>query len=352
MNIQQQVEFNTAQQVNGMAAMQKAFDASIRGCRSNAAHKAFVEGAAAAGYTVNQNTSFKTVEVVNMNAPKKSVKTLVDGIVKSIGTKKVLTTAEKNAAKKADKAAKALKADQAKVAANLEKVIAKEAAVEAKVKAEKLNDTENYNKAVKLVSVKDMKATAGRYAELAVQAHNKLDTLKDIGEQLVLIKADFEVGLNAKGATTYDDIAFGRCIAATPLSVISRRDRGDCVWLANNWLSIDQYRKDGITTNSISYLRLQVTEAEKKVKAEAAKVAKELEAARLAALALLNGTSSATDDDAIEGEYHLVDGEAKPPQTLEALCATIQALVAASAHSMADVVPVLKASLTTVIKAA
>ena len=253
---------------------------------------------------------------------------------KKVVTTKVLTKAEKAAAKKADKVAKAAIAETAKLA----KVEAKAAEAELKVKADKLNDDENYAKAVKLVPVKAMKATATRYAELSVQAHKKLDTLKDIGEQLVLIKADFEVGLNAKGLATYDDIAFGRCIAATPLSTISRRDRADCVWLANNWLSIEQYRKDGITTNSISYLRLKVTEAEKKVKAEAAKVAKALADAKAAAEALLSG---AADADAIEGEYILVDGEAKPPQTLEALCTTIQDLVGASAHDMEAVLLVL-----------
>jgi hypothetical protein len=271
---------------------------------------------------------------------------------KKVTTTKVLTAAEKAAAKKADKAAKAFKAEQAKIAASLEKVIAKEAEAELKVKADKLNDTENYNKAVKLVPVKDMKATASRYAELAVQAHSKLDTLKDIGNQLVLIKADFEVGFNAKGLATYDDTGFGRCIAATPLSVISKRDRADCVWLANNWLSIEQYRKDGITTNSISYLRLKVTEAEKKIKAEAAKVAKELEAARLAAEALLNGTPNTGDDDAIEGEYTMVDGEAKPPMTIEALAVSFQNQCAATEHRLVDVIAILQASLTTVIKAA
>ena len=223
---------------------------------------------------------------------------------KKVTTTKVLTAAEKAAAKKADKAAKAFKAEQAKIAASLEKVIAKEAVIEAKAQADKLNDDENYSKAIKLVPIKAMKATAKRYTELAVQAHSKLETLKDIGAQLVLIKVDFEVGLNAKGLTTYDDTAFGRCIATTPLSVISRRDRGDCVWLANNWLSIEQYRKDGITTNSISYLRLKVTEAEKKVKAEAAKVAKAIAEAKAQAEALgarAAGSVSAKTDLVVAG---------------------------------------------------
>lgn len=259
--------------------------------------------------------------VLNLTKPKAKGKGKAKA--KVVGTTKVLTAAQKAKAKKSDKAAKVLAADNAKI----DKAAAKVIAAEAKVEAAKLDDAENYAKAIALVPVKAMNTTAKKYSALVVQAQDKLETLKAIGEQFCSIKVGFEVGVNLKGETTYDDNAFSRCIKTTPLSVISKRDRSDCVWLYNNWSAIADFKKDGVTSNSITYLRKLMVEADKKAKA-LAKAAEEL----------LNGTPTppveAADSDAIEGEYTMVDGEAKAPQTIEALCTTIQGLVGASEHTM------------------
>ena len=275
----------------------------------------------------------KAVKPVKPTAPIKGKKLNV--------AKVTLKAADKAKAAKADKVAKAKAAEKAKVQAakiaaaakvKADKVAAIEAKALAEVAADKLNDTENYNKAIKLVPVKAMKATATLYDNATKAAAANLMLLKDLGEQFNLIKNEFAVGLNAKGEPTYNDQAFSRCINATPLSVVSRRDRSDCVWLHLNWSAIQTFKSEGIESNSVSYLRTLLTKANKpKPKPKAPK-------------------SEAADNDAIEGEFELVDGEAAPKQaqTIESLVTTIQGLVDASDHSMESVLAMLLSNSTTV----
>lgn len=275
----------------------------------------------------------KAVKPVKPAAPIKGKKVDV--------AKVALKAADKAKAAKADKVAKAkaaekVKVQAAKIAAAAKVKADKVAAIEAKALAEvaqdKLNDDENYNKAIKLVPVKAMKATATLYDNATKAAAANLMLLKDLGEQFNLIKNEFAVGLNAKGEPTYNDQAFSRCINATPLSVVSRRDRSDCVWLHLNWSAIQTFKSEGIESNSVSYLRTLLTKANKpKPKPKAPK-------------------SEAADNDAIEGEFELVDGEAAPKQaqTIESLVTTIQGLVDASDHSMESVLAMLLSNSTTV----
>ena len=257
-----------------------------------------------------------------------------------------LKAADKAKAAKADKVAKAKAANKAKankakaakaaaaVKVKADKVAAIEAKALAAVAADKLNDDENYNKAIKLVPVKEMKATASLYDNAKAAAAANLMLLKDLGSQFNLIKNEFTVGLNAKGEPTYNDQAFSRCINATPLSVVSRRDRSDCVWLHLNWNAIQSFKSEGIESNSVSYLRTLLTNANKPKPTPKPKAPK----------------SEAADIDAIEGEFELVDGEATPKQaqTIESLVTTIQGLVNSSDHSMEAVLAMLLAGSTTV----
>jgi len=275
----------------------------------------------------------KAVKPVKPAAPIKGKKVDV--------AKVALKAADKAKAAKADKVAKAKAAEKAKVQAakiaaaakvKADKVAAIEAKALAAVAQDKLNDDENYNKAIKLVPVKAMKATATLYDNATKAAAANLMLLKDLGEQFNLIKNEFAVGLNAKGEPTYNDQAFSRCINATPLSVVSRRDRSDCVWLHLNWSAIQTFKSEGIESNSVSYLRTLLTKANKpKPTPKAPKI-------------------EAADKDAIEGEFELVDGEATPKQaqTIESLVVTIQGLVNASDHSMEAVLAMLLSNSTTV----
>ena len=358
MNITQQVAF--AQSIldnNGAAAYVRSIDGMVRASMSNKAHTAFVTAAAENGFEVNQLESFKrvdvksiikTVKVSVMNAKVNEMLATIDGAVTRDDQVVIADAVNAIGAKPMTKAqiAKATKA--AKVAANrmakmTAQVLAEETVVLDAKAQEKLNDAENYSKAIALVSVKDMTLAANDYTLLVTQAEEKLQTLYAIGMQFSLIKAGFISGVNAKGENKYDDNGFARCINTTPLKVISKRDRSDCVWLCTNWEAIAEFKKDGVTSNSVTYLRKLMTDA--------AKAAKAAEAAAAKALADAEAKASASaDSEALEGEFELVDGEATPkqPQTIESLVTTIQGLVDASEHSIEAVLAMLLASSETV----
>ena len=94
---------------------------------------------------------------------------------------------------KATKAAKAAAKKQAELTAQ---VLAEEKAetvvLDAKAQ-EKLNDAENYSRAIAVVSEKDMTIAANDYTLLVTQAEEKLQTLYAIGMQFCLIKAGFHL---------------------------------------------------------------------------------------------------------------------------------------------------------------
>jgi hypothetical protein len=358
MNITQQVAF--AQSIldnNGPAAYVRSIDGMVRASMSNKAHNAFVTAAAENGFEVNQLESFKrvdvksiikTVKVNPMNAKVNEMLATIDGAVTRDDQVVINDAINAIGAKPMTKAqiAKATRAaaEAAKVQAELTAQVLVEETVVLTVKAqEKLNDTENYNKAIAVVSVKDMTLAANDYTLLVTQAEEKLQTLYAIGMQFCLIKAGFISGVNAKGENKYDDNGFSRCINTTPLKVISKRDRSDCVWLCTNWEAIAEFKKDGVTSNSVTYLRKLMTDAAKAAKAEEAAKAK------AAAEAEAKANASA-ESDALEGEFELVDGEATPKQaqTIESLVSTIQGLVDASEHSMECVLSMLLASSETV----
>ena len=361
MNIQQQVNF--AQSIldnNGAAAYVRSIDGMVRASMSNKAHSALVTAAAHNGFEVNQLNSFKrvdvetiikTVKVSVMNAKVNEMLSTIDGAVtrddqvvisdavNAIGAKPMT----KVQIAKATKAAKVAAKKQAELTAQ---VLAEEKAetvvLDAKAQ-EKLNDAENYNKAIAVVSVQDMTVSANDYSFLVTQAAEKLQTLYAIGLQFSLIKAGFISGVNAKGENKYDDNGFSRCINTTPLKVISKRDRSDCVWLCTNWVAIQEFKKDGVTSNSVTYLRKLMTDA--------AKAAKAAEAAAAKAQAEADAKANAKgDSEALEGEFELVDGEATPKQaqTIESLVVTIQGLVDASEHSIESVLTMLLANSETV----
>ena len=264
----------------------------------------------------------------------------LEPIVKEVVKVKLPTAAEKKAAKAAlaekrlAKAAAKAAAEAAKLAEIEAKAAAKAAAAEA---ALPLTDEQNYAKAVAIVSAKDMKATVTKYKKSAKAAAENLLMLKALGEQLTSIKNAFVKGANKKGEPTYDDVSYSRCINATPLSIVSKRDRSDCVWLHNNWAAITAFKSvEGVESNSVGYLRQLLTAANKPKPTPKPE-----------------STAGNASDDAIEGEFELVDGEPTPKlaQTIESVVTTIQGLVDASDHKMVDVLAILNASMITVIKA-
>ena len=92
---------------------------------------------------------------------------------------------------------------------------------------------------------------AKAYTKITNAAKKSLETFKDIGDTLLLIRSDFE-----------SDKLFGQHIATTPLATISRRDRADMQWLANSWELILEFKKENdYQGNSVQYLRTKVNAA-------------------------------------------------------------------------------------------
>jgi len=92
---------------------------------------------------------------------------------------------------------------------------------------------------------------AKAYEKITKAAKKSLETFKEIGETLLLIRSDFE-----------SDKLFGQHIATTPLATISRRDRADMQWLASNWDLIIEFKKENdYQGNSVQHLRTKVNAA-------------------------------------------------------------------------------------------
>jgi len=95
---------------------------------------------------------------------------------------------------------------------------------------------------------RDVKA----YKTIKGQAKKSLLAFKIMGDTFNLIRADFE-----------SDKLYGKHLQTTPMAAIDRRDRANMVWLADNWLMIDTFKKtNGVETNSIAYLKTLVKKAQ------------------------------------------------------------------------------------------
>ena len=97
------------------------------------------------------------------------------------------------------------------------------------------------------------------YKSLVKQRKGQLEKLKGIGEVLIELRS-------VSGASDKD---YGKLVSKTPLAVMSRNDRADAMWLAENWTSVQQFMKDmDMSSASAAYLRQQMRKASKP-KAEA-----------------------------------------------------------------------------------
>tara|TARA_R110000764_G_scaffold162192_1_gene249487 strand:- start:146 stop:757 length:612 start_codon:yes stop_codon:yes gene_type:complete len=153
---------------------------------------------------------------------------------------------------------------------------------------------------------------AKAYTRITNAAKKSLETFKEIGETLLLIKSDFE-----------SDKLFGQHIATTPLATISRRDRADMQWLASNWELIVEFKKENdYQGNSVQHLRTKVNAAIK---------AQEVE----------------TLDDDTENEGSGEAGTDIVPKTLDIVELTEKVLALAESNNIStkDLIKALQASL-------
>jgi hypothetical protein len=93
---------------------------------------------------------------------------------------------------------------------------------------------------------------ASSYVGILRQKKNILGKLREIGILLIEIRS----------ITGKSDKDFGQLIKTTPLSKISRQDRSDAMWLAENWADIQAFMKDmDISSCSAAYLRQKIRKA-------------------------------------------------------------------------------------------
>ena len=99
----------------------------------------------------------------------------------------------------------------------------------------------------------DIAGAAKAYKGLVKQAGKSLLVLRSIGEVLNAIRADFD-------STTL----YGKHLATTELSIMSRQDRNDAMWLDSKWDAIQAFKaKNDIASNSVGVLRKLMNKAVK-----------------------------------------------------------------------------------------
>jgi len=94
-------------------------------------------------------------------------------------------------------------------------------------------------------------AQAKAYKSIKKQQKAALEKLKGVGDVLNYVRSLFK-----------SDLLFGQFLMKTELSIMSRQDRSDAMWLADNWNEIQlQMKKLDISSSSASYLRQAIRKA-------------------------------------------------------------------------------------------
>jgi hypothetical protein len=97
-------------------------------------------------------------------------------------------------------------------------------------------------------------AHAKKYKTIINQSRNNMKTWAEIGSTLVDMRKRF---INEDGNT--DNKGFGAAIADSPLSIVTKRDRADMIWLFENEVIIATFKKaTDYAGNSVQILRSNV----------------------------------------------------------------------------------------------
>jgi len=100
----------------------------------------------------------------------------------------------------------------------------------------------------------DYESAAIAYTKTKTSAAENLVIFRDIGLVLLAVKKQFP-----------SKPKFGQHIATTPLSIMSKQDRNDAMWLAENWDKIQAFKAENdIASNSVGILRKAKAKADKK----------------------------------------------------------------------------------------
>ena len=97
-------------------------------------------------------------------------------------------------------------------------------------------------------------AHAKKYKTIITQSRNNMKTWAEIGSTLIDMRKRF---INEDGNT--DNKGFGAAIADSPLSIVTKRDRADMIWLFENEVIIATFKKaTDYAGNSVQILRSNV----------------------------------------------------------------------------------------------
>jgi len=104
--------------------------------------------------------------------------------------------------------------------------------------------------------------TLGEALEHQASVYKKM--VKDRKSQLEKLKGIGLVLLELRSVSGASDKDYGKLVAKTALRIMSRQDRSDAMWLAENWKDVQAYMKEmDISSGSASYLRQKVRKTAK-----------------------------------------------------------------------------------------
>lgn len=162
------------------------------------------------------------------------------------------------------------------------------------------------------------------YNSMVKQKRGQLEKLKVMGELLIEFRAI--IGKSDK--------EFGQALKATALSSVSRQDRSDAMWLAENWTNVQKKIKElDINSCSASYLRQLLRKEGKKVDSEA-KVSD----------ATVSEANSDADADSTEGTATVESTTLKLAEnSAEGIASAVIHLAKANGISLAEIATLLLA---------
>lgn len=185
-------------------------------------------------------------------------------------------------------------------------------------------------------------AQAKAYKSIKKQQKAALEKLKSIGEVLTYVRSLFK-----------SDPLFGQFLMKTELSIMSRQDRSDAMWLADNWNEIQlQMKKLDISSSSASYLRQIIRKAnatvqeslESKIPSKASPVVEKPVAATVEPSTLTSTTQESKTSPVVEKPVATVQ-ESKAPSVVESTVepSTLEIIVD-NAEAFADSIVMLAKS--------
>lgn len=160
------------------------------------------------------------------------------------------------------------------------------------------------------------------YKSLVKQKKQALTKLKEIGEVLVELRS--VIGKSDK--------EFGQAVKATPLSVMSRQDRSDAMWLAENWTEVQTFTKEmDISSASAAYLRQKIAKAKKSDATEGS--AKQSDKA--------SAEGSSTDEDSTVADDEVITKTSLSIDSEESFAQSIKIIAEQQGLDLAKVIAVL-----------